>query len=527
MSGSRVVVCWAIIVVAVFLTISLRHLDTVPPVHEDEPWQASVGAKLATEGVFGSDLMGGFHGSERRFYGFMPVHSMLLSVVFRVAGIGLFQTRLETVLLGLAVLILTGVLTSRLFDGVVAVTAMVVLVMVPWLPMLPYRLTGIPLIDQARIARYDLGVGVFALGALLLFLSGSEGRSTWRFAAAGAMVGVAGLCNLYGFFMLPILIVLGPWNNERRGHLAALVIGLTVAVLPYVFYVLADLDAWAAQTYLFAPRFKLLTPGWYLDNLLAESHRYGELSLRALLQPGTLLLLIAVPGAVAVLLRRAWRDHDRAARAIVTPTIMLPIMLALLISTKQPGYLLIVVPFCAVTTAWAAVTLWRRRRWPLRSMLLAAGLVVAFDGAAALAALDRHARKTTPYPEFALELRRAIPDNSRVLALHRFWFGLEDLEVRSWWVPMALADPRTSPSVIDFGRSLDAFDPDIFLVDDEVRATFTGRPHLGDAFRAHLEDGGFVQLARVIDPTYGRIDVYGRSSGRSFGSPEAEDPRSR
>jgi hypothetical protein len=94
-------------------------------------------------------------------------------------------------------------------------------------------------------------------------------------------------------------------------------------------------------------------------------------------------------------------------------------------------------------------------------------------------------------------------------------------------VPIALADPRTSPSVIDFGRSLDAFDPDIFLVDDEVRATFTGRPQLGHAFRAHLEDGGFVQLARVIDPTYGRIDVYGRSSGRSFGSLGGEDPRSR
>jgi hypothetical protein len=42
--------------IAAFIAVSLRHLDVVPPVYEDEPWQASTGYKLATKGVFGSDL---------------------------------------------------------------------------------------------------------------------------------------------------------------------------------------------------------------------------------------------------------------------------------------------------------------------------------------------------------------------------------------------------------------------------------------------------------------------------------------
>src|SRR5262249_14191777 len=54
--------------------VSLRHLTTVPPVYEDEPGQASTGWKLATSGTFGSDLFTGFHGMERRYYGFMPIH---------------------------------------------------------------------------------------------------------------------------------------------------------------------------------------------------------------------------------------------------------------------------------------------------------------------------------------------------------------------------------------------------------------------------------------------------------------------
>src|SRR5262245_54381740 len=84
-----------------YLTISLRHLAIVPRVYEDEPWQASTGWKLATQGVFGSDMFAGFYKMDQRYYGYMPIHPLLLAVIFRVAGVGLFQARVEPVLLGL------------------------------------------------------------------------------------------------------------------------------------------------------------------------------------------------------------------------------------------------------------------------------------------------------------------------------------------------------------------------------------------------------------------------------------------
>ena len=34
-----------------YWTLSLHQVDVTPPVHEDEPWQASTGWKLATEGL--------------------------------------------------------------------------------------------------------------------------------------------------------------------------------------------------------------------------------------------------------------------------------------------------------------------------------------------------------------------------------------------------------------------------------------------------------------------------------------------
>ena len=62
-------------ILAVFLATGVRHLDTVPQVYEDEPWQASAGDKLATQR--GSDLFAGFFHMDQRYYGFMPLHPLL------------------------------------------------------------------------------------------------------------------------------------------------------------------------------------------------------------------------------------------------------------------------------------------------------------------------------------------------------------------------------------------------------------------------------------------------------------------
>src|SRR5512145_2716333 len=92
--SQRLDVALLAVLLLLYLVVSLRQLTIVPPVYEDEPWQASTGLKLAREGVFGSDLFSGLNGMERRYYGFMPVHPLLLAATYRIAGFGLLQTRL-------------------------------------------------------------------------------------------------------------------------------------------------------------------------------------------------------------------------------------------------------------------------------------------------------------------------------------------------------------------------------------------------------------------------------------------------
>src|SRR4030088_1418420 len=162
----------ALLCAAAFLISGLRHLDTVPRVYEDEPWQASTAFKLLTQGVFGSDLFSGFYGMEHHYYGLMPLHPLLLSVVFRIlGGVGLLQARLETVFLTLLTLGLTFALGARLFNAWIGAVAVALLVLVRWTGLTYIQLTGIPLVDFARIARYDPLVPVFGLAALHVYLA--------------------------------------------------------------------------------------------------------------------------------------------------------------------------------------------------------------------------------------------------------------------------------------------------------------------------------------------------------------------
>jgi hypothetical protein len=521
----------------------VRHLDVVPQVYEDEPWQASTAYKLLTSGVFGSDLFTGFYHMDERYYGFMPLHPLVLAGVFRVFGPGLVQARLETVGLTLLVLVLTFALGARLFSAWVGALAVALLVLVRWTGLTYVQLTGIPLVDFARIARYDPLVPVLGLASLHAYLWARAETRRWQlYAAAGFLAGLAGLAHLYGLFWLPVLLALTAWDGRLKagariaagGRLNAgswiagdgrlkgsariaghgrrkagswIAVGAVLPWLPYAAYVLTDLPDWRGQTLIYASRFDLLNPAWYLDNLLQEYHRYGPglgpFGPPWLSRVGFWLVLFSLPAAMAVLVRRAIASSDAAARTIIVPAILLPVLFALLIKLKLVNYTLVELPIFALVIAWGGVTLWRTA-WA-RSLLVVVAAAVTVEGGAQLVHLEQAALTTTPYPTFITQVRQYLPPGARVLGLHSYWFGLEDFEYRSFLVPLNWADEGVP---LDEGLSRVA--PDVVLMDARLRDYFNApevaadRARLNDWFARH----GAEVVGRVDDPTYGLMEVY-------------------
>ncbi|HSJ56911.1 MAG TPA: hypothetical protein VLC95_07005 [Anaerolineae bacterium] len=527
--ATRTLLC---LLLLAYWTISLRHLTVVPRVYEDEPWQASTGWKLATEGVFGTDLFAGFFDMEDRYYGYMPVHPVLLAAVFRLAGLGLFQDRFEPVALGLLVLALTYRLAHRLFgDTRVGLFAILFLLLVRWTGLTPFRTSGIPFIDVVRISRYDPAVPVFGLAALDVYLTAQRARHARCYFAAGLLAALAGLAHVYGLFWMPVLLLLALHDRflvrVRAGvhsrpfpALLPLLVGFLLPWLPYLAYVLADPVAWRGQTQFYGDRFDLANPRWYLDNLHLERERY-PLGLGAwsdnLRRIGLWASLALIPTSVAALTWRGRRRGDRAAWAVALPALVIPALLALLIRLKLPSYLATILPIWAIAAAWGALAFWT---WLGRVRFRAAGrlalvvllFAVVAEGGARWAAMEGHAAATTPYYRFIEQIGSHVPAGARVLGLHNYWLGMEDTDYRSFAVPIFWTLPTNRPRPLPFYAGMDLIAPDVVLIDPGMRAYLAGDDdrarEVSASLWAWLDDHRASLVGQVDDPTYGLIEIY-------------------
>jgi 4-amino-4-deoxy-L-arabinose transferase-like glycosyltransferase len=515
-----------------YLAISLRNLEVIPTVYEDEPWLASTGLKMATRGIFGSDMFAGFYGMESHYYGYMPLHPSLLAVTYRLIGFGLFQTRLEPVMMGLLALALTYALGRRLFGPDVGLLAVGLMLFTRFTAITPSHLTGILLLDVARIARYDIMVPVFGLASLHAYVSARKRADARLYTLAGLLAGLSGLTHVYGAFWIVALAILAVWDRAARRALVALAIGFVAPWLVYLVYVLENPADWAGQMRGYAPRFDLLNPAWYWDNLRNEYLRYApgiDSIQQVATRPGLALITVVWPAALFALFSRAIRLSDRAARTLAVPALVMPASFALLLYIKMSNYLIAVLPLGALVVAWGLVSLWQwagcawqafASRW---MQLAVAGLSCAVfaEGVARIGMLESLAATTTPYPEFIARVRAFVPHDARVLGLHNYWLGLHDLDYRTWLVPVLQADARSACVPLPVEAALDGVAPDMVLIDPHMRA-YLNDPGAGDpvgGIRDWMERQHLVRIGVVDDGTYGLIEILARPGVSEQDSP--------
>jgi 4-amino-4-deoxy-L-arabinose transferase-like glycosyltransferase len=190
---------------AVFVALSLTGLDRFPVAIQDEPWIVAPALKLATQGVYGSDLFLGYYGMGQHDYQSVPLYPLVVASAFKTLGIGLVQARLVSVIFGFLTLPLVYLVGRKLIGAMGAAAAVVLLVFWRVTDFGPVFGSGIPLVDLSREARYDIAVPPLILLALGLFLTGMDRGSGRRVAISGFFIGLAALTEFYGAFWLPVL----------------------------------------------------------------------------------------------------------------------------------------------------------------------------------------------------------------------------------------------------------------------------------------------------------------------------------
>lgn len=465
---------------------TLPYLAKYPIIESAQVGIAAPAYKLAEQGIYGNDLYRGFYNTENVNYEYMPLYPLFVAFAYKLLGLGVWQGRLVSVVFGLGVLSLTFQLGRRLVSEWVGVLATAVLTL---LPIAAYGASAgelypgaIPLLDIARVLRYDIMVAVWVLAACLLFLWTAERDSSWGYLLTGGLVGLATLTHAYGAFVLVLFVI---WLWWQRGwqvwsqppfYLMAL--GWLFVLLPWFIYIGQDLPAYLGQQLRHESRFNFLNPAFYLHNLLQEPWRYVKLVGRFQSpdlwpRPGFWLMVVAVVAANVAL----WRRRSEAnSRFLLLSLPLLALLLALLISFKRYTYIILPLPFLAlqiayglvVLTTWAGANgrVWQYGLALLLLLALAEGLSLTLKNLQA-------AQAATSYADVTTEIKSYLPGQARIIMHHGYWLGLAGYDAYSLDLLFILSDPAygfSNPPTID--QLIQQLAPDYIIVADHLLKSY-------------------------------------------------------
>lgn len=504
------------------LTFTLPNLANHPAPSDDEVWIMSAAHKLATQGVFGTDLFAGFYRSEDIYLFNMPGHHFVLAGVYKVFGTSMLAGRLVSVGYALVTLALLYAFGRRLGGVAVGGLAMALAMLL--------RLnigfdTGLPLQELARSLRYDLAAIPFMLAGALVLMRPTLLRAT----LAGALFSLATLMQFFGAFMLPVaaiyLLLEGGPLRERLKLVAALAVAAIVVALPYGVVVATHYDEFEGQTSTLERRINFTDPSFYKRNIERETKRFpiswGTLSHDLTHRPSAkLAILLGLPAAAAFAGWRAWRERSREQRLLFLCLAGLPLQLALLDSQKIYFYWIAVQPFLALGLASLCVAGLETARRVLASRrievvrLAAGGVVAAFllvvfaEGGYAQYQGARVWDRPTEYLSLRQRLAPYVPPGSHVVGATALWWAMPDTEFRSYYMLFYNTNPRVAEHLTTISGYLDSFGTE-YIVLNRTSKFFLRRliPRDYFEFYGYLLRSG-TEVAHLEDDSYGFIEIW-------------------
>ena len=512
-----------LVVAAVLMAIQLGTLTRFPEIHPDEPWFSNAAWNWLTTGVnFDTMHAGvldqfGYAWVRRSFLGELP-----WLVSFATLGLGFFQARFASWLLGVAVLVATWRIGDRLHGRPTGALAALLLAAAP------------PFIQASHQARQEIWLVLFGLGVFALGRRALARDASWMHLAAGALAGVSTEIHQNGLLYVTGLIGLYTVHHGRAllgqrgtwlcaaGGLAGLAVFVSIHILP------------SPETYLKLHSFVLENshgppilegPAALVRGLFVELLRY-KFNVDG-------LPLIVIGASFALLF---WRG-DPADRQLLAFTGGILLAFWLAVGSNSPRYRILSFPFLLLGVAEAFSLLLREAREQLgrtpQAVFLPVlfALFVAYYPAMLLYDTAKAYRYEYDYDATSARIAALIPDpEARVMGLPTWWLGLHAFEFRSSF-GLAYAMWYDGCSLTE---CLEAMAPDVVIVDDHWREHLydelgarDGTPrdkwHVpGREFERYLDERGTL-LGSVSDPVHGRIDVYAITAPGTHPADRGED----
>lgn len=515
------IVAWLAAMTTFFVAATTVDLANYRPVSGDDGWILSASYKLATQGVFGSDMYAGFFNADHHYFIALPGQHLLQAAAVWLSGGGLVAARWTSVLGGTLLLWAATLLAWRWYGmTVAALTSMLLLF---WQPALVGQ-EGVPLVSLARNLRYDLTAVAWTWLALL-FLDALLRRPTrLRAVATGCCAAAAALTQFFGAFAAAVVAVAWLGQQRKRALVSPytrwLLAGFLILLSPYLLFAATHWqEAYGQTVYLKGNRatFGLRA---LAGNVIREQDRFRPLLEGDGVEAGRMLLLLGTWPALAYLGARLCRKAHMGDRLLTLTLLATLSLLALLDATKVQLYALPLLPGLCLLLALPLGHLLRQpfsrspagarvAGWAMGIVaLVVVGWVVA-HGAGFYRQDRRQALNVSDYHALGAAIDATLPAGVKVAGSERWWWPLRAhpyLAMNNLWGQWRIEHDRGKETP-PFAALVDANGVDHILLSRSVRGDMS---RATEALQRHF--WAFVERCTLLqeqweDPWYGQISL--------------------
>ena len=411
-----------------FMLLNLVGLNRSPVVWMDEVTLNDPAKELALHGRMVSSVFSGRHGFEEAYYWPPPGQPVVMALVYKVFGFGIWQTRIPGVLFGsgtLVALYLLATLFLKSHKGA----------------LLSAAILGLDprFIESARSGRMDTQTLFFALLSALFLIGVKQGNydnNDRRRAIflAGVCLGLAGLTHPLAIVWLASFGVIAVLSRER-GQLRTFIWVAAVAATPTVLWILSvaaagDLQLLRIQ-FLQHGSSRLSVEGAFISRIIEEVLRYAA---EYRYVPG--LLALYVSG-----MAWAWwhRDRFRCNPLWIAILFVVPALFNALFMSKKVGfYFLHPVMMLAIVAGEMTFGLWEwegtfvSNRARMTTRVFQSVLILVLANVLVVGILGRYASlayqwRERDYQLVVRALAEFLPPDSVVWGPPDIWYAVEQV----------------------------------------------------------------------------------------------------
>ncbi|MGA9771895.1 MAG: glycosyltransferase family 39 protein [Blastocatellia bacterium] len=335
-----------------FLFVASQRLGRTPVPETDEAYTLQVGYEMVNRGQLSLPMYRYLGGNiENSWHSYTPLYFVILGAHLKIFGWGLLEGRAFNLVTAALVLLMTYLISRRLFNWRVAMIAVVLLI------------SDQTFFERSRLLRNDFAAAAFAMLAYYLYEIAEEKKRGSYYIASGLAAGAGVMCHTNILYMLGaiglLMLFARGWRVIRQRNLYQFTFA-ALAVMAYeIVYDIIDYRNFVLQNRDDDLHFGLFERWGWLRNIAGEGKRYlrwaaGSADFADVSRATTRLFqLLAVAAIIylAVLTIRRYRRGEwieQAGTRIFIVTIFAALFHAGITSHKEIYYMAHLAPWFAV-----------------------------------------------------------------------------------------------------------------------------------------------------------------------------------